>query len=301
MRKTMLMFAIAFAANANAVIPDSGWYFNPNESGRGFNIEIQNNTVFIAGFLYDANGKQMWVFSGGPMSSDHTYSGDAFVTADGQPIDGLYRAPTTIPFGTLQITWPSDTTNAIVVVNGRTFIVTRELFGFDFNSTTQPLLGELSFVEGISSFFGDRLTLTTTQVINGAVWAIGHKTGDTGRVALGRYDTQLRLWTILLDASAAYWDFFTFSFEGVNFVEGSDYTYLKGSNPSGSHPMVGYRTKSQQRVVGQNAPGSEKAAVRDDEVLKTKTTAARIDGTTFSHESFEHIQEMEAILRSIRK
>jgi hypothetical protein len=124
------------------------------------------------------------------------------------------------------------TTNATIVLNGRTFNVTRQQFGFDFGSDTQPLLGELSFVEGATAFFGDRITLTGTQVLNGKVWAVGHKTGDNARLAVGRYEPGLAMWTILLDSSASYYDYYTFRFVGVNYVEGLDYTYLKTALPS---------------------------------------------------------------------
>jgi hypothetical protein len=49
-------------------VPDSGWYFNPNESGRGFNIEIQGNTLFMAGFIYDTAGNPIWLGATGPLA-----------------------------------------------------------------------------------------------------------------------------------------------------------------------------------------------------------------------------------------
>src|SRR5450755_1918342 len=200
-----LIIAVALAvvfSDASAVLPDSGWYFNPAESGRGFNIEIQDNTLFMAGFLYDAAGKPIWVFSGGPMSSDRTYSGAAFQTANGQALGGSYHAQTNVPFGNANITFPTTTT-ANITVNGFNFTVTRELFGFDFTSTTQPLLGELSFVIGTPSFpvyFGERITFTSTQTINGSTYAIGNRTGDTGasNMALAQYAPSLNQWTVLL-------------------------------------------------------------------------------------------------------
>ena len=296
MRKIALAIALAFAGDATAVIPDSGWYFNSSESGRGFNVEIQDNVLFVAGFMYDESGNPIWVFSGGPMSTDHTYVGDAFLTANGQPIGGAYKAPTLIPYGKASITW-SETMNAIIVINGHTFNVSREQFGFDFTSTTQPLLGELSLVEGANVFFGDRIVMTGTQVINGTLWATGHKTGDPSRLAVGNFSPSLNLWTILLDANA-YYDFFTFTFEGVNFVEGSDYTYLKGTNPSGSLPMVGYRTKSAQAAVGLDAPGSEKSAT-PVETLQSK--AAVRTGVTLTEDQLDRLHASEAVLRSLQR
>src|ERR1044071_9754696 len=79
------------AGSASAVLPDIGCYFNTAEGGRGFNIEIQNNIFFMAGFIYDTAGNPIWVVSGGPMSTDRTYSGAAFQTANGQPLGGAYH------------------------------------------------------------------------------------------------------------------------------------------------------------------------------------------------------------------
>jgi hypothetical protein len=296
MRKTMAALAIAFAGNVGAIIPDSGWYFNPNEPGRGFNVEIQNSTVFMSGFIYDDFGQQIWVVSGGPMSSDRAYLGDAFLTTDGQPIGGAYRPPTNIPFGKAQITW-SDTKTATIVVNGRTFHVTRQLFGVDFTSTTQPLLGELTFVEGTSPFFSERVVLSSTQVINGETWAVGHGTG-TSRIVIGQYSAQLGKWGILFDSSDPYYNLYTFTFEGVNYVEGSNYIYLKGASPSGSLPMLGHRTKSAQKAAGQNAPGSEKSLAIDDGQARTK---AAIQGeATMSPEHLDFLHKMEEVMRSLK-
>jgi hypothetical protein len=129
--KIIIAIALAFVfGSANALVPESGWYFNPAESGRGFNIEIQGNTLFMAGFVYDAAGNPIWFVSSGPMSSDRTYSGAAYQTANGQPLGGLYRTPTAVPFGNAAIVFPT-TVDADITVNGFNFTVTREIFGFD--------------------------------------------------------------------------------------------------------------------------------------------------------------------------
>ena len=57
---------------AQAVIPDSGWYFSPNLENSGFNIEIQDSTLFVSGFIYDGSGNPIWVVAGGPMATATT-------------------------------------------------------------------------------------------------------------------------------------------------------------------------------------------------------------------------------------
>jgi hypothetical protein len=128
-----LIFALLAATcslSLSAATPQSGWYFSEAESGRGFNIEIQANTLFMAGFVYDATGNPIWFVSGGPMSSANTYSGAAYRTANGQPLGGSYRAAASVPFGNATITFPT-TMDANIAVNGFNFTVTREIFGFN--------------------------------------------------------------------------------------------------------------------------------------------------------------------------
>jgi hypothetical protein len=126
----LALLAATFSLSVSAATPQNGWYYSAVESGRGFNIEIQGNTLFMSGFVYDATGIPMWFVSGGPMSSDNTYSGAAYRTSNGQPLGGSYRAATAVPFGNATITFPT-TMDANIAVNGFNFTVTREIFGFD--------------------------------------------------------------------------------------------------------------------------------------------------------------------------
>ena len=42
------------------VEPGTGWYWNPAENGRGFAIERQGDVLFLAGFMYEVSGAQVW-------------------------------------------------------------------------------------------------------------------------------------------------------------------------------------------------------------------------------------------------
>src|SRR5579863_9677279 len=125
---------LTIATSALAILPDSGWYWNPAESGRGFNIEIQNNVLFMAGFVYDQQGNAIWLTTGGPMSSDHTYSGDLYQTAGGQCLGCSYSgSPEIIKYGTASVTF-TDSETALITLNGTTISAQREQFGFDFSN-----------------------------------------------------------------------------------------------------------------------------------------------------------------------
>lgn len=126
--------------------PESGWWWSPNESGRGFSIETQGNVLFIAGYMYDTAGNPIWYISAGPMTSITTgggiyggsdrmtttwsYSGTWQQYANGQAMGAPYRAPTLVSgnVGNLSLVF-SDSQNATMTLpDGRKIPLTR--FGF---------------------------------------------------------------------------------------------------------------------------------------------------------------------------
>ena len=44
-------------SGAASGMPQTGWWWNPSEAGRGFFIEAQSTTLFLAGFTYDDRGE----------------------------------------------------------------------------------------------------------------------------------------------------------------------------------------------------------------------------------------------------
>jgi hypothetical protein len=83
-----------FGAGTPDFQPFSGWWWNPDESGRGYSLEVQGGNLFIAAFMYDDNGDPVWYISAGPMSSPTTYTGSWLQFANGQTLTGSYQPPT---------------------------------------------------------------------------------------------------------------------------------------------------------------------------------------------------------------
>jgi hypothetical protein len=73
--------------------PDNGWWWNPDESGSGYSLEVQGGNLFVVGFMYDDAGRAVWYFSAGPMASPTTYHGDILQFAGGQTMGGAYHPP----------------------------------------------------------------------------------------------------------------------------------------------------------------------------------------------------------------
>src|SRR5580658_2804125 len=75
----------------------NGYWWDPTYSGSGWIIEIQGNTMLVAGFVYDSGGHPTWVASTGPMASATQYTGALFVDSGGQTLTGPYQAPQAAP------------------------------------------------------------------------------------------------------------------------------------------------------------------------------------------------------------
>jgi len=112
--------------------PEGGWWWNPSESGRGFFLEWQGGELFLAGYMYDANGNPIWYLSSNTAPSTNllTYSNTWWQYANGQTLTGAYKpavqinnnvAPVTITF--------QDSQNAIMTLpGGRTTAIKRFRF-----------------------------------------------------------------------------------------------------------------------------------------------------------------------------
>src|SRR4029450_4326503 len=89
----VLVGALLFAvAHVNAE-PQNGWGWNPNESGRGFFIEMTGGVMFLAGYFYESDGRATWLSSGGPVTDLYSYAGTFQSYRNGQAGLGADGAP----------------------------------------------------------------------------------------------------------------------------------------------------------------------------------------------------------------
>ncbi|HUP31168.1 MAG TPA: hypothetical protein VM122_13400 [Usitatibacter sp.] len=74
--------------------PQTGWWWNPAEPGRGFSIETSGNRIFFAAYMYDTSGRSTWYVASGPTGLDGSlFSGTLQSYANGQTLSGSYHAP----------------------------------------------------------------------------------------------------------------------------------------------------------------------------------------------------------------
>src|SRR5580698_8466324 len=88
----------------------TGWWWNPAESGRGFAIEVQGGSMYLAGYMYDSSGNPLWYLANGPMGTTVNFQGVWTQYANGQTLTGAYQVPTVVNNNagnvTLQFTSP---------------------------------------------------------------------------------------------------------------------------------------------------------------------------------------------------
>ena len=97
------------ALAVNTVHPDTGAWWNPAESGRGFFIESHGDTVVLSGFLYDGVGNPLWFISSGTLAGN-SVSGPMLTYGFG-PL-GHTLGTITLQFtssNAAMLTWPGGT------------------------------------------------------------------------------------------------------------------------------------------------------------------------------------------------
>lgn len=127
---TMPIERFPFGSGTPSFQPESGWWWNEAESGRGFAIEVQGYNLFMAGYMYDSGGNPIWYVSPGGMTSPTLYQGSWLQFANGQTLTGAYQAPSQPPtnVGAVTLQFTSTTTATLTLPDGRQIALTRFLF-----------------------------------------------------------------------------------------------------------------------------------------------------------------------------
>jgi hypothetical protein len=124
------MFALSCALSCACVAaPQVGWYWNPDESGRGFFIESHYGITFIGAYLYDADGRATWVVAGGPNADPYNFTGQLYYKTGGQTLFGNFVPPgDAVIVGDISFHFTDDT-HATLTWPGGTVAVERQIYG----------------------------------------------------------------------------------------------------------------------------------------------------------------------------
>lgn len=141
--------AAGTGSDVSYVFPETGWYWNPAEGGRGFAIERQGDKIFLSGFLYESNGHPTWYVSTLEMQSNKQFIGSLARFAGGQSLTGEYKSATESPVGYVLLSFTSTTEGTLYVTpdTGENAITVR-LQRFPISSPTPFLASAASFQNG---------------------------------------------------------------------------------------------------------------------------------------------------------
>lgn len=202
----VLVFFSLFTGIARANSPESGWWWNPAEGGRGYSIEIQDNQLFFAAYSYDSNKQPVWYYSSGTLTGDSSYSGRVVKAVNGACFGCSEGAPQSLDVGSMSINFNGGK-DATLNILGFTTNITR----FDFvngDNTNYPnaCYGEWAATMGNASFpvyYGERMRFQNVYNSGGTTYLSGNRAGTSGanNIALCSYSPSNKTWGVLVDSS----------------------------------------------------------------------------------------------------
>lgn len=274
----VLLAAVATKAasevDTQTFIPESGFYWNQDQPGRGYAIEVQDRTLFMTAYTYTeegnpANRDPLWFSASGTAFRDTTsgsvtyrFGDELFISREGQCLGCAFVDNVTTSTGRpIQITFTSAAT-ATMVIDGETIELVRFWYTPSINDPIFALFGQWMIVtdftdvdDGILPFDGDLLEIGFEATQDGQRIAEGFR-GGTALAVSAAFDSGTQNYVIVVgerqDEFLAYY-FPTINFGTDRFI-GQAERFTPGSNLTGlGFPAQGYRISDRthtERVLG---------------------------------------------------
>lgn len=130
--------------------PQSGWWWNPQQSGTGYAIEFQGANASIAAYVYDSAGNATWYIASGSMASPTRFDGAWRQYGGGETISGTWQQNSLVNanVGPVTIEFTSGSTATMTMPDGSQIPITRFNWARTSNtaaSAVQPLYSGSSF------------------------------------------------------------------------------------------------------------------------------------------------------------
>jgi hypothetical protein len=240
----VIIVGLVFSTSAVAFQPRTGQWWNPAESGSGYNVDIQNGVLVVTIFSYKANGDSEWYLASGALTNGgHTFTATLDKYRNGQCISCTYHGRPSLlgNDGSISINFISETSAILLLPSGRgTAIVP---YNFGFGSPPTGLYGEWIFVYDIGSgTFAERFNFSTTIPSvaasngNGIAWDLARNAGCELQVVGPIVGTVV---CVDLDSAFVIQNQYTFSF-GLDETYDGVYTFP----PTGDRfTMKGFRIR----------------------------------------------------------
>ena len=109
--------------------PQTGWWWNAGEPGRGFFMEAQNDAMFVSFYMYNASGQAVWYVASGSMISSTLFQGTIQEYSGGSALNVSFRAPgANTSLGTVTIQFGTTATATMTLPGGTQVPLTRFTF-----------------------------------------------------------------------------------------------------------------------------------------------------------------------------
>lgn len=286
--KTAMSFLIfmLMAFQVSAFTPESGQYWDPEEPGTGYAIEIQDNYLYMTFYVFDEYGYPVWYASGGFLDGNSSYEGLLAYFTDGQCL-GCYWQESSgedSGYGHVEIEFLTETTAELTILG---VTKTIERFNFFLGDELQKMRGEWQVVSDMTAFedftgypfFADILIFEQTEIYDGTYMATGCRAESTyyfyqctnnanfyNSVAATYYE-ELGLTLIIVDQDDTHFlayvaEVGTDQFDGAGYRYRKDYEfdpideYLYGSEPI--YVVRGFRSASKTFVQTGSGPSKAK-------------------------------------------
>ncbi len=281
-QKLLIATTLLVTAQTKAFTPESGFWWNPDEPGSGYAIEIQDNFLFIATYVYDEGGVPIWYTAGATMGGNSEFQDNLNYTFNGTCIDCNFTPTTTLigERGNIDIIFDTETT-ATIRFQGA--VKNIERFNFLLGDETQRMLGEWQAVIDFSGlnfdfqFSGDVLLFDILSSSGGDDFAEGCRPdnaqdGFCSDFALNNhemaatFDFQNNQLLIVVDDSPDFWLAYYVDL-GLNQFDGVVELYPKSTGRNFVfHPVRGFRSASRSFI--ETGVGPSKKAKYDNKAVR---------------------------------
>lgn len=323
--KTLLLVSLFFIAQTQAFTPESGFWWNPDESGAGYTIEIQDNYMFLAAYVYDTQGNPIWYSAGRALGGNSLFDSSLNYTYDGTCIDCNYTPPITIQgdAGPITIDFLTETT-ATIQFGGA--VKNIERFNYALGNELAKMEGEWQVVIDQSNlvngypYFADALTFNDSgydsalgfDIVDGCRSESTFYYNDCTNYAYNNnsaigYIGDDGLTYIVVEHDESY--FLTYKLDtGLNQFDGEAYYYLRGTNVdlnAEGYIVRGFKSAS-RTYVNTGAGPSKKETVKNnkarvDTIALSKQLSDQELVEMKDNKTFRIIKQLETILTMNKK
>lgn len=122
-------FIAPAAISSTGQLPETGWWWNPQEPGIGFSLEVKGLKAFIAGFMYANDGTPVWYTASGSFNSQRSLTTNFVQYSGGRTLNsGSQQSSQVGSVGTILLQITSPTTGTLTLGSATPISVQRFQF-----------------------------------------------------------------------------------------------------------------------------------------------------------------------------